>query len=137
MKELINLDKKFKEVYQNRVDEIINIRALKDLQDQKQAGEELQNFDEAREAHLKAFEEREQKELNKIKANNLIQKAELDKILSSLEAEMGELDAKITNIESGTESRVASLENEEANGSKQIMADKKLDLEKEQGQKVE
>ena len=56
MKELINLDKKFKEVYQNRVDEIINIRASKDLQDQKQAGEELQNFDEAREAHLKAFE---------------------------------------------------------------------------------
>jgi len=131
MKELINLDKKFKEVYQNRVDEIINIRASKDLQDQKLANddEKLQNFDEARAAHLKAFEEREQRELNKIKANNLIQKAELDKILSSLEAEMGELDAKITNIESGTESRVASLENEEANGSKQIMADKKLELE--------
>jgi len=56
MKELINLDKKFKEVYQNRVDEIINIRASKDLQDQKLADEKLQNFDAARVAHLEAFE---------------------------------------------------------------------------------
>lgn len=136
IKEQINHDEKFKELYLKRGRENKGRYEL-DSPDLKPADAKLANFDQERVKNFRKAELKQNKQLNKSKKHDLEKKAKLMKMIAHLEARIGAIDTDIKNLEIKTEFRVAVLEHKEQFVDRHIEADQEILLKRKDTEQVE
>jgi len=136
IKEEINHDEKFKEIYARRLQENRS-KAEHDLPDQRAADENLISFDQQRIKHFKKAEEDQQNELVKTRESDNTERANIDAAIASLEGRINQLQVMIKNVETQSEFKIAQLEHKEEGLQRQVNQDSNLDNQRANNETTE